>query len=74
MDVPRRPGGQRVRRAHPALTRSLPNLFVEYFPQVLSETFTLSLLTAVLLKAILEIGVAAKDWGGGLRETSTTLG
>ena len=27
------------------------NLFVEYLPQVLSETFTLSLLTAVLLKA-----------------------
>ena len=27
------------------------NLFVEYLPQVISETFTLSLLTAVLLKA-----------------------
>ena len=26
------------------------NLFVEYLPQVISETFTLSLLTAVLLK------------------------
>src|SRR5580704_13235470 len=38
------------------------NLFVEYFPYVLSETFTLSLLTAVLLKAILEIVVAAKNW------------
>lgn len=37
------------------------NLFVEYVPQVLSETFTLSLLTAVLLKAVLEVVVAAKD-------------
>jgi hypothetical protein len=35
---------------------------------VLSETFTLSLLTAVLLKAILKIGVPAKNWAGGLRE------
>ena len=31
------------------------NLFVEYFPKVISETFTLSLLTAVLLKAVLEV-------------------
>ena len=31
------------------------NLFVEYLPQVLSETFTLSLLTAVLLKVVLEV-------------------
>ena len=38
------------------------NLFVEYFPRVLSETFTLSLLTAALLKAILEVVVAAKNW------------
>lgn len=36
------------------------NLFVEYFPQVLSETFTLSLLTAVLLKGVLEVVVAGK--------------
>jgi hypothetical protein len=38
------------------------NLFVEYVPQVISETFTLSLLTAVLLKVILEVVVAAKNW------------
>ena len=38
------------------------NLFVEYLPQVLSETFTLSLLTAVLLKGVLEVVVAAKNW------------
>jgi hypothetical protein len=37
------------------------NLFVEYFPQVITETFTLSLLTAVLLKGILEIVVAVKN-------------
>src|SRR6516165_2778506 len=35
------------------------NLFVEYLPQVISETFTLSLLTAILLKGVLEIVVAA---------------
>jgi hypothetical protein len=37
------------------------NLFVEYLPQVLTETFTISLLTAVLLKGILEVVVAAKS-------------
>ena len=37
------------------------NLFVEYLPQVLSETFTLSLLTALLLKAVLEVVVAGKN-------------
>jgi len=37
------------------------NLFIEYLPTVLSETFTLSLLTAVLLKGVLEIVVAAKN-------------
>ncbi|MCW0215748.1 MAG: hypothetical protein OJJ54_20525 [Pseudonocardia sp.] len=37
------------------------NLFVEYLPQVITETFTLSLLTAALLKGILEVVVAAKN-------------
>lgn len=37
------------------------NLFVEYLPAVISETFTLSLLTAVLLKAVLEVVVAVKN-------------
>jgi hypothetical protein len=37
------------------------NLFAEYLPRVISETFTLSLLTAVLLKGVLEIVVAAKN-------------
>jgi hypothetical protein len=36
------------------------NLFVEYLPMVVSETFTLSVLTAVLLKVVLEVVVAAK--------------
>jgi hypothetical protein len=51
------------------------NLFVEYLPQVLSETFTLSLLTAVLLKGILEVVVAAKNWvKARLRQASTPVG
>lgn len=37
------------------------NLFIEYLPQVFSETFILSLLTAGLLKAVLELVVAGKN-------------
>ena len=37
------------------------NLFVEYLPQFIAETFTLSLLTAGLLKAVLEIVIAVKN-------------
>jgi O-antigen ligase len=37
------------------------NLFVEYLPQVVTETFTLSLLTAVLLKGVLEVVVLVKN-------------
>ena len=36
------------------------NLAVQFVPSVLSETFTVSLLTAVLLKAVLEVVVALK--------------
>jgi hypothetical protein len=36
------------------------NLFVEYFPKVLVESFTLSLLTAVLLKVVLEVVVVVE--------------
>jgi len=36
------------------------NLAIEYFPSVISESFTISLLTAVLLKAVLELVAAAK--------------
>ncbi len=37
------------------------NLFVEYFPQVISESFTLSLLTALLLKVALEVVLLVKN-------------
>lgn len=37
------------------------NLAVEYLPAVITESFTLSLLTAVLLKAVLEVVIAIKD-------------
>src|SRR5215475_370669 len=51
------------------------NLFVEYLPQVISETFTLSLLTAVLLKGVLEVVVAAKNRvKGRFRAASTPIG
>lgn len=36
------------------------NLAIEYLPAVLSESFTLSLLTAVLLKAALEVVIRLK--------------
>jgi hypothetical protein len=51
------------------------NLFVEYLPQVISETFTLSLLTAVLLKGVLEVVVAAKNRvKARFRQASTPTG
>jgi hypothetical protein len=37
------------------------NLAIEYLPSVISETFTISLLTAVLLKVVLELVAAVKD-------------
>lgn len=37
------------------------NLVAEYLPMVIAETFTLSLLAAVLLKAVLEVVVLAKN-------------
>lgn len=37
------------------------NLAVEYLPAVIAETFTLSLLTAILLKGVLEVVVWLKD-------------
>jgi protein-S-isoprenylcysteine O-methyltransferase Ste14 len=45
----------------PRIAAAVVDLFVEYLPRVLSETFTLSLLTAVLLKVVLEVVVAAKN-------------
>ncbi|KRB45036.1 MULTISPECIES: hypothetical protein [unclassified Terrabacter] len=51
------------------------NLFVEYLPAVISETFTLSLLTAVLLKAVLEVVVAVKKRARGrFRSARSTAG
>jgi hypothetical protein len=37
------------------------NLAIEYFPSVLSESLTLSLLTAVLLKVALELVIMVKN-------------
>lgn len=37
------------------------NLAAEYVPVVITETFTLSLLTAILLKAVLEVVIGAKN-------------
>ena len=41
------------------------NLFIQYVPAVISETFTLSLLTAVLLKGALEVVLAVKKRARG---------
>jgi hypothetical protein len=42
------------------------NLAIEFVPEVISETFTLSLLTAVLQKAVLEVVVLLKGRVKGL--------
>lgn len=44
-------------------------LFVEFFPQVISESFVLTLLTAILLKLVLELVVHVK--GALLRRVRT---
>ncbi len=49
------------------------NLAAEYFPKVVTETFTLSLLTAVLLKVVLEVVVWAKDRVKARLKAATTL-
>lgn len=48
------------------------NLAIEYVPSVISETFTLSLLTAIVLKLVLEVVRAAKSWI--LRRMTTASG
>ena len=62
-------GPRRPRPLQPLLTAALVdvfvyvvvlNLFIEYLPFVISETFTLSLLAAVLLKFVLEGVLVAK--------------
>ena len=51
------------------------NLFVEYVPQILTETFTISLLTAVLLKGVLEVVLVAKNRvKARFRQASTPVG
>lgn len=48
------------------------NLAVEYFPSVISESFTLSLLTAVLLKLVLELVLRIKGRVHGRLVAATT--
>lgn len=48
------------------------NLAIEYFPQVVSESFTMSLLTAILLKVVLEVVVLFKDRVKGRFKAATT--
>ena len=50
------------------------NLVAEYFPWVITETFTLSLLTALLLKVVLEVVVWLKDRAKLRLKSATTLG
>lgn len=50
------------------------NLFIQYLPGVVTETFTLSLLTAVLLKGVLELVVAVKDRAKGRLRRATGPG
>lgn len=51
------------------------NLAIEYVPSVISETFTLSLLTAVLLKVVLEVVVRIKNRvKGRFKSAETPIG
>jgi hypothetical protein len=49
------------------------NLFIEYFPTVISESFTLSLLTAVLLKIALELVLLVEKWIKARFRQATTI-
>lgn len=50
------------------------NIVIEYVPSVISEGFTLSLLTALLLKVALEVVILVKSRIiGGLRAANTRL-
>jgi hypothetical protein len=50
------------------------NLFIEYFPSVISESFTLSLLTAALLKITLELVLNTKSKIVSRMRNATTRG
>lgn len=49
------------------------NLVAEYFPWVITETFTLSLLTALLLKVVLEVVVWLKNRAKSRLKSATSL-
>lgn len=49
------------------------NLAAEYFPLVITETFTLSLLTAIVLKLVLEVVVWVKNRVKARFKAATTL-
>lgn len=50
-------------------------LFVQFFPQVISESFVVALITAIILKLALEVVVAAKTRiVGRFRSASTPTG
>lgn len=49
------------------------NLAAEYLPLVIAETFTLSLLTALLLKVVLEVVVGAKNRIKGRLRAATSV-
>jgi hypothetical protein len=48
------------------------NLATQYVPQVITETFTISLLTAVMLKLVLEVVVVFKNRAKGRFTAATT--
>ena len=48
------------------------NLAAEYVPQVITESFTISLLTAVMLKLVLEVVLVVKDRVKGTLKAATT--
>jgi hypothetical protein len=50
------------------------NLTIEYLPAVISESFTLSLLTAVLLKLALEVVLVVKKKAVARYQSATTFG
>ena len=77
---PSRGPGRRWLRARPAdvidvfVYVVVLNLAIEYVPSVISEGFTLSLLTAVLLKLVLELVLLAKGWVLARLRAATTPG
>ena len=48
------------------------NLATQYVPSIITETFSISLLTALLLKVVLEVVIVIKDWLKGRFRTATS--